>query len=675
MNIIEQLSDKTLENIWYKYDWKEASNNLFLLQSKLVQSVRDGEKYRTREIFDEIVNSIDAKMLAVKAVCDGKYRPGIDGIKWTNAKDKVIAAHGLDSETYEAKPYKRVIIECRGKKRNIDIPTYRDRAMQKLYYFALSPLSEAIGERKSFGFRKERANQDAILYAKEAILSIGYDGYVILADVKGCYENISQKWLMDHIPMNKHVLREFLNAGYVLAGNFFATDETGIPLGSSISHIIGNMTLDGMQKHLYHELYTDNEIDYANGNLIRFADDILITAKSLEDANRMLEYISNFLCERGLTLSTKKTKIVKISNGFQFLNMSFTYVDTILSVRPCDEKIDEILSSLQELIMSHRGSQSSLIEKINSKLRGYAAYYRAFDSEDAFKKIDYSIKGYLLDYCKMKHPTFTTERILEKYWYRESNSEYVFAMPDYPEMRVNSLVDTKMISHLKVLTNKNPYIDTEYFESRSHTNEIQHVNGDYKFIWNRQGGKCHLCGKEILKDQAKSLITIDPSQASTKANMAYVHSSCIPYEFEYIHTSKMPASNTELMSVLNNLPGAKPRQQYKYAALSEYFSEHAESKLTLSFAEIENIMGKPLSPSAYTSSVFWHHGRAISRTWVSNGYRCTKIDMENQKIVLKLISKKSNTIDIPQYLTKPLPEDAIHELEAFFEHIKKKYAL
>ena len=46
--------------------------------------------------------------------------------------------------------------------RPLGIPTMKDRAMQALYLLALEPISETKADRNSYGFRPERATQDAI---------------------------------------------------------------------------------------------------------------------------------------------------------------------------------------------------------------------------------------------------------------------------------------------------------------------------------------------------------------------------------------------------------------------------------------------------------------------------------------------------------------------------------
>ena len=61
------------------------------------------------------------------------------------------------------------------------------------------------------------------------------------------------KWVLENIPLDKHILTEFLEAGYFLSGTLFPT-ETGIGIGCSLSPVISNMTLDGLQDYIYQNL-------------------------------------------------------------------------------------------------------------------------------------------------------------------------------------------------------------------------------------------------------------------------------------------------------------------------------------------------------------------------------------------------------------------------------------
>lgn len=132
---------------------------------------------------------------------------------------------------------------------------------------------------KSFGFRRGRCAQDACEYIFVALSRKESAEWVLEGDIKGCFDHISHEWLIENIPMDKSVLKQFLKAGFIFQNKLFPTDE-GTPQGGIISPILANMTLDGMQKVLSDYFYTsrlgnlNNRIKNANKvNLVRYADD------------------------------------------------------------------------------------------------------------------------------------------------------------------------------------------------------------------------------------------------------------------------------------------------------------------------------------------------------------------------------------------------------------------
>ena len=111
-----------------------------------------------------LTHSYYAKLLATRnpTLNKGKRTAGIDGETWSSSEINMKAALSLTDKKYVAKPLKRVYIEKYGskKKRPLGIPTMYDRAMQSLYALALEPIAEAIGDKRSFGFRKFRSTHN-----------------------------------------------------------------------------------------------------------------------------------------------------------------------------------------------------------------------------------------------------------------------------------------------------------------------------------------------------------------------------------------------------------------------------------------------------------------------------------------------------------------------------------
>ena len=102
---------------------------------------------------------------------------------------------------------------------------------------------------------------------------------------------------MKHIPLPESPLRKILKAGCLKNGVIFDKDE-GISLASPLSPIIGNMVLDGLQTYIYYRLYPQGGTDFSNGAMIRFLDDIVVTARSRQQAGLIMQIVTEFLAER-----------------------------------------------------------------------------------------------------------------------------------------------------------------------------------------------------------------------------------------------------------------------------------------------------------------------------------------------------------------------------------------
>jgi len=130
--------------------------------------------------------------------------------------------------------------------RPLGIPTMTDRAMQALHLLALEPISETTADKNSYGFRPERATQDAIGQCFVILSRKTSAKWILEGDIRGCFDNINHAWLIDNIPMDKKILRKWLKAGYIHKRILYPT-EAGTPQGGIISPTLANMTLDGLE--------------------------------------------------------------------------------------------------------------------------------------------------------------------------------------------------------------------------------------------------------------------------------------------------------------------------------------------------------------------------------------------------------------------------------------------
>lgn len=232
------------------------------------------------------MRSYAARALAVRKVITNKggKTPDIDGVVWVTPEQALEAIDRLkDLSKYKATPVKRIyILKANCKKRPLGIPTIFDRAVQALLALALLPIAESIADKRSYGYRPYRFVHDVAIYVKLVAGSHYGKRWILEGDIKGFFDNISHEWLLENIPMDKRILREFLKAGFVHEGNFNEI-ELGTPQGSFISPIFANMVLDGLEQ-LANGVYT-----------VRYADDFVVMSKTKELLVSILPLIQAFL--------------------------------------------------------------------------------------------------------------------------------------------------------------------------------------------------------------------------------------------------------------------------------------------------------------------------------------------------------------------------------------------
>lgn len=690
----ENAKGAELEKRWNSIDWDAAEVRLDFLQQQLTFAAFEHDNDRIKRLQAELVRDLQIKCLAVRRVSDNAGVPGVDKVKWKTPAQKMAAALSLTSKNYHAMPFRQIhlIAKNNGKIRKPNLPTYYDRAMSVLYGYSLIPVTEAWSERKSFAFRPGRSTQDAHAYIMDALEKYNAPKFMVCVDVKGYYAHIQHDWILDNVPMDRKVLEQFLNAGFIFEGELFSASEIGISEGMSISPYIGNFVLDGLQRYIFTGLYGDDynskNIDYSNGNLIRFADDILIQARDQYTAELALEFVKEFLEKRGLTTSPEKTKICDISVGFTYLSRTYFKRNNVVTARPSDSAVKRFIADISETIKDYKGSQRELINLVNKKLTGWAGYHRCTDAVEAFHEVDIAVQTALLEAAIAKHPLLPLPKVQAKYWYREPSGRHSYTLPNDKTVRIIWLEDTMLTNHNKLNTSVNVFLDKEKLERKTHSREIQNVTGRYKVVWERQGGRCYYCGKKILQDQPRALVPLDITKPPSVYNSAYIHKICELNELEIIRTDEditylRPYDVRRILTTISEDAAENTTRKFitpkwRYYALKLYLQKITADKVTLTFAQIEKIVGfkLPLSSKKYPS--WWSHKssqNAICDAWTSEGFVKQQLDIVGEKLYLHREVKRK-TVDIPNViLNGDMPENARIEVEDFCQYIIKKYGL
>ena len=180
--------------------------------------------------------------------------------------------------------------------------------------------------------------------------------WILEGDIKACFDRISHDWLLTHIPMDKVILRQWLQAGFMEKDVFFATTE-GTPQGGICSPALANRTLDGLEA-LLHERFgaTRSQRQRNKVHLVRYADDFIITGTSKELLRDEVQpLVAHFLKERGLELSHEKTSITHVEDGFDFLGQNVRRYGTKLLLKPSRKNVQTFLAKIDDVIRQQGG--------------------------------------------------------------------------------------------------------------------------------------------------------------------------------------------------------------------------------------------------------------------------------------------------------------------------------
>lgn len=249
-----ELDNDDMTAVWRSIDWGRLEDTLLSMQQELAYAAYNREWDKVDRLQHQLVSSWAARTLAVRDAADRNKSPGVDGVRWNTDAQKAKAAMSLVSRGYRPLPYLYRELEENGKRRTNLIPAIRDKAMQILYAYALDPVAESIADRKSFFARKGRSALDAHAYLARDLTGEDAPAFVVLFDVQTFYDTVVHDWMLQNIPIDKTMLRKFLKAGMIRDGELWPTDK-GMSMASTLSSIMGNMMLDGLQTYIYDRLY------------------------------------------------------------------------------------------------------------------------------------------------------------------------------------------------------------------------------------------------------------------------------------------------------------------------------------------------------------------------------------------------------------------------------------
>jgi RNA-directed DNA polymerase len=418
---------------WDAIDWRKADRVVRNLRHRIFRASQANDLRKVRSLQKLMLRCYSNVLLSVRRVTQvnaGRNTPGVDKVvvKTPAARGRLVDLVAT-FQPWRAKPVRRVYIpKSNGKQRPLGIPTVLDRCLQAMVKNALEPEWEARFEGSSYGFRPGRGCHDALAKIHRLACPHRRKKWVVDADIKGAFDNISHDFLLQalgEVP-GRELVRQWLKAGVMEDGAFHAT-EAGTPQGGVISPLLLNVALHGMEPALGVRYDRRGKIADKRA-IVRYADDFVVFCESREDALRVRDkLLPPWLAERGLTLSEEKTRVVHLTEGFDFLGCSVRHYPAPrtsrtghkLLITPSKKATARKRQELREEWSRLSGHNvRAALRRLNPIIRGWANYYRVVVASETFARMDDWMQHRAARYTKRMHPNKPWQWRKDRYWGR-----------------------------------------------------------------------------------------------------------------------------------------------------------------------------------------------------------------------------------------------------------------
>nr|AOC61650.1 putative reverse transcriptase and intron maturase [Gloeotilopsis planctonica] len=557
---------------WNSINWKLVEKRIANLQHRITMATERGDNRKVRNLQRLLVRSLSGRLKAVRQVAQEnhtKQMPGIDGKLWTTPQQKLQAALDLRKKS-KTQPLRRIFIPKKNEStRPLGIPTVRDRAAQAVWNLAVLPVVEQNSDAASYGFRPYRSCWDAFAQTRVVFAKKESAKWVLEANICEMFDLIDRNWLLENTPMEKKVLKSWIKSGF-FAGEISSHSESGIPQERVISPTLANLTLNGLEAFLekrfpkgcrFNTQSKKSGYHTSKINVIRYADDFIVSGRSVRQLNRVRRAISEFLKPRGLKLHEGKTRITPIHKGFHFLGWKFWKAPNGAFLGQISRASVKAHQMNIKRIIKQSGNQPvpTLIRKLNEQITAWTNYHRCTDGLwKVWSKMDKYVYELLWKWARKRHGKRSHTWIYQRHWLHLNGRWTFFAKSpaENPstssngEVKAEKLYTLKSHSARKMLVQRLPS-SVNVFDLRNRKKiaeawflkQKDKLEGTRRLIWIRQKGICPVCSRELdfgLFDSVDFHHILTSFQTGTDkfAKLVLLHEHC-----HYVSHHKMAAKN------------------------------------------------------------------------------------------------------------------------------------
>jgi RNA-directed DNA polymerase len=174
------------------------------------------------------------------------------------------------------------------------------------------------------------------------------------------------------------LVRLFLEA-LIQDGYRLVRPRAGTPQGGVVSPLLANIYLARL----------DRVLEAEGVSFVRYADDVRLTSRTEAGARHALKRTGEVLGDLGLRLSARKTKVVTLYQGVDFLGYRLVMRKGHLNAYITPKALERFREEVRRLTRRTAGkSLRAVVSRLNRYVRGWGEYFKRAEVAGLFDRYD-----------------------------------------------------------------------------------------------------------------------------------------------------------------------------------------------------------------------------------------------------------------------------------------------